>query len=127
MKTKHIIWFAVLQLTILLFSLVNCRYHGLSPAIGAGYVLFQLAGVMLPGLAAFLFFDIKNRSAASVAGISYALGLVVLIIEYLIVSAVGIQEYSSFLSFVIAVFSIILPKNAAGQKADGTVLAVYYA
>ncbi len=119
MKTKHIIWFAVLQLTILLFSLVNCRYHGLSPAIGAGYVLFQLAGVMLPGLAAFLFFDIKNRSAASVAGISYALGLVVLIIEYLIVSAVGIQEYSSFLSFVIAVFSIIYIAKKRGRTEGG--------
>ncbi|NBI70652.1 hypothetical protein D3Z50_06195 [Clostridiaceae bacterium] len=115
MKKKHIIWFAVLQLAILLFSLANCRYHGLSPAIGAGYFLFQLIGIMLPGLAAFLFFDIKNRSGAAVIGISYALGLVLLIIEYLMVSAAGIQKYSWCLSFVIAVCSFIYIAKRRGR------------
>lgn len=120
-KYKNRVWFVVLQIMLLFFMLITCIFHNLSLYIGINYFLFQLLCILLPGYAAYHLWGVKSGDCIVALSISYALGLSLLLVEYLILAIFKAQTLSFPLSFLLFLSSAIyIFKKHKEIKLDST-------
>lgn len=98
LKCYNMIGTLILQIVILVFIVIICQTHKISLLIGIKYFLFQFWGILIPGRAVFLLFNMQNRDKIAIIAISYVLGLSFLVVEYLLLMGIGLQKYSFFVS-----------------------------
>lgn len=108
LKYNNIIWCFILQVVVAGVILIVCQHHSLSLFIGLKYFFFQLFGVLIPGTAIFLLFDLKVKDGIAAMGIGYSLGLIFLVMEYLILINSGLQRYSLIVSGTLAIVSVVI-------------------
>lgn len=101
---KKNIYLYILEIVVFLFCLLTCLIHHINIFLGLKLFLFQLFGLLLPGLIVENKFT-KNSNSISKLAFSYFFGILVVLIEYVILMLLGISKYSYI---VLIIQSIVL-------------------
>ena len=73
---------------------------------GAKFILFQVFGIIIPGLAVLSLLKLENLGIIQLIGFGYAFGFAVNIIEYLLLYPFGLKSFSIYLVAIVSIASI---------------------
>ncbi len=111
---------------ILSACLLICFFCRLSFSDGVFYFLYQLLGILIPGLAFVILLKVRTDDCISLILFSFISGLLIQLLEYLFLMLTGLSSVSLILYLIIAaasVFVIWKNKDSYNKKQDlGTVL-----
>lgn len=92
--------FVIVQGILLVMLVMICAVHNLSYWTAVEYWIFQFVGIFLPGLAAVLLMKVNFENDILVFALSYALGIVILIIEYFLLMPAGLSKYALYAAVI---------------------------
>lgn len=107
-KTKNLfeIWVFILIITV--FSLVMPVFANISIKNGISFLIFQIGGIFIPGMAAMLLLGLRNITKLEFLVLSYAAGYGINIISYYITAPFGLQNYMKYLILLLALIGLVI-------------------
>ena len=110
MKNNKIVSSFYLELVILLFgmSVISAKASFRSGTEGLVFFLFQIGGVLLPGMAILSVFYIKGLTGIEQILMSYGLGFCSNIAIYFLVMSLGLKPYIKIVFLMVTIISIIV-------------------
>lgn len=95
-------------LLLLLFSLILSVFYGNGILMGIKFVLFQVFGIMIPGMALLCLLHLEIETTVEWIGFSYFFGFCLNLFEYLCIVPLELQRYATIFMLVISLLSILV-------------------
>ncbi len=99
---------AAVQCILLVIAVINCRVHNLSYRTAVQYWIFQFMVIFLPGLAACLLLRLEFVKDTMVIAMSYALGTMIVVAEYLLLMPAGLPKYSPYAAVITSMAALFI-------------------
>ncbi len=113
---------AAVQCILLSLAVINCGAHNLPYRTAVQYWVFQFMVIFLPGLAAFLLMRPGFAKDITVLAMSYALGAMIVVAEYLLLMPAGLSKYSPHAAVITSLAALMIcykKRGAVKRERDG--------
>lgn len=105
----HVLKFLFLYCTLLtFFSLLLSVLYGNGVMMGLVFVLFQVFGIIAPGMALLCLLHLEIETTVEWIGLSYFFGFCLNLLEYLCVVPLKLQKYAVIVMLVVSIASILI-------------------